>query len=459
MTLYRADTIVACATPAGRGAIAIVRCSGRGALAVAGRIFRPRSIGPLEPWRMRLGTALHSDGVTAVDETLGVFFPAPHSFTGEDTFEVHCHGSPVVVEQIVGAAIAAGARSAERGEFTRRAVLNGKLDLLQAEAIADLIDARMAAGTAAAWSQLQGALSERLQVLRSSLLGTLSELEARIDFTDDELPEEDIGRRLQAMESAARELTRLRDGLAAARRRREGLRVVFAGRPNAGKSSLVNRLLGSGRMIVSDEPGTTRDAVEEAVDLGGVAFVLTDTAGIRAGTGPAEAEAVSRARERLREADLRVLVIDGSLTPGREEEALWEEVSGADTVVVLNKSDLGATFPDDWRNRFRAGSAAVLSASARTGEGCAELAEALLVQARQRLEAEPAGISRVRHRTALDRSLQALRRAIDLSRSDEAGELAVIELREALAELASITEAVDNEEVLDRIFAEFCIGK
>jgi len=257
----------------------------------------------------------------------------------------------------------------------------------------------------------------------------------------------------------AARLIELRDGFAAARRQREGVRVVFTGRPNAGKSSLVNRLLGSGRMIVSAEPGTTRDAVEEVVDLGGVAFVFTDTAGIRSGAGPAETEAVSRARDRVRDADLKVLVLDASLPSQPGDDELWEEVRGPRTVVVLNKSDLGATFPRDRVELLRAGGAAVLSTSAQTGAGCDLLAGELLALAKRTLESEPAGISRVRHRAALERTLEPLARARRLVRSEDACELAVIELRDALAELSSIGEALDNEEVLDRIFSEFCIGK
>lgn len=459
MGMYRADTIVACATPAGRSAIAIVRWSGPEALAVARRVFRSKHGPGFEPWRMALGTVLAADGCTPIDEALGVLFPGPRSFTGEDVFEVHSHGSPLVVEQIVASAIAAGARAADRGEFSRRAVLNGKIDLLQAEAIADLIDARMTAGAAAAWQQLQGALSGELASLRDRLVAVLADLEARIDFTDDELPDADAGRHGLVIDAVMARIGSLLEGFAAGRRQREGVRVVFTGRPNAGKSSLVNRLLGSGRMIVSEEPGTTRDAVEETVDLSGVAFVFVDTAGIRSGVGAAEGEAVRRARDRAREADLRVLVVDASVPFEPEDEELWQEVRGPGTVVVLNKTDLGATFPREREDCLRDGAAALVTTSARTGEGCELLVERLLALAKGGREQEPAGISRVRHRAALERTLGPLRRARDLVVHEDACELAVVELREALAELASISEAVDNEEVLDRIFSEFCIGK
>ncbi|MFN2377445.1 MAG: tRNA uridine-5-carboxymethylaminomethyl(34) synthesis GTPase MnmE [Candidatus Binatia bacterium] len=460
--MYRADTIVACATPAGRGAIAIVRCSGRDALAVSQALFRPRGQGAPEPWRMRLGTVMAADGVTAVDEALGVFFPAPHSFTGEDTFEVHCHGSPVVVEQVLASAIAAGARAADRGEFTRRAVLNGKLDLLQAEAIADLIDARMVGGAAAAWKQLQGALSGEFEAIRASLLAVLAEVEAEVDFTDDELPAPEFGRRSQVLERVATRLQALLQGFAASRRQREGWRVVFTGRPNAGKSSLVNRLLGSGRMIVSDEAGTTRDVVEETVDLGGVAFVLTDTAGIREAGGAAETIAVARALASVAEADLCVLVLDASLgpfDPAAAGEPIALGIDGGFTLVVLNKTDLGLHIPADVVEGYRAGGAVVLEASARTGQGCAEVASALVSAASERMAGDVAGISRLRHRAALEKALEPLERACRLVISEAGAELAAVELRTALAELSTISRPLDNEEVLDLIFSEFCIGK
>lgn len=457
--MYRADTVVACATPAGRAAIAIVRISGADALAVAGRVFQPASGRPWEPWRMRLGTVVASDGATPVDQALGVFFPASCSFTGEDTFEIHSHGSPVVVEEVVASALAAGARAAEPGEFSRRAVLNGKIDLLQAEAVADLVDARVAGAARAAWQQLQGALSGRLAEIRSRLVAVLADLEARIDFTDDELPEEDFGDRVRLLEHVAAELKALLDGYAAARRQKDGIRVVFTGRPNAGKSSLVNRLLGNARMIVSSEPGTTRDSVEETVDLGGLAFVVTDTAGIRDDAGPAESIAVERARERVAEADLRVLVLDASVAWGPEEDVLWQQVRGSGCVVVLNKADLGLRIANPQLALLREASEAVLTTSAQTGEGCEALAESLSRIGRSLQPGELAGISRARHRLALERTLEPLRRARDLAMSEDACELAVVELRAALSELASIGDALGDEEVLDRIFSEFCIGK
>jgi tRNA modification GTPase len=458
--MYRADTIVACATPAGRGAIAIVRWSGPDAAAIAARVFRARGAGSFEPWRMRLGTLVAADGRREIDQGLGVFFPGPHSFTGEDTFEAHLHGSPVVVEDVVASVIAAGGRAAQRGEFTRRAVLNGKLDLLQAEAIADLIDAKMAAGAQAAWQQLQGSLSSRLDGLRGELVALLADIEVQVDFTDDELPDPDIGGRMRRLDAVVSGFRSLISGFDASRRQREGLRVVFTGRPNAGKSSLVNRLLGSPRMIVADEPGTTRDAVEEAVDVDGIALVLTDTAGLRElEPASAEGQAVARALQHVRDADLRVLVIDASIEPGEDDRRLWSAAIRADTVIAWNKTDLGVAVPAGIRDGAAAGAAATVELSARSGAGCDALKSALLEVARSRLEADAVGISRVRHRAAVERTVAALERAATLLPREDATELAAAEIRLALAELAALRHPLDNEEVLDAIFSGFCIGK
>lgn len=446
--MYRADTIVACATPVGRGAVAVVRCSGRDVTAISERIFRPKRPGPLRPWHMRLGTVLAADGHSALDEALAVLFPASRSFTGEDVLELHCHGSPVVVEQVVASAISAGARAAERGEFTRRAVINGRIDLVQAEAVADLIDSRMAAGARSAWNQLQGSLSAELDRIRRRLVAVLAEIEADVDFTEDELPAFTTDARVRGLDETAAEIARLLGGFAGARRLREGVRVAFTGKPNAGKSSLVNRLLGCGRMIVSDEPGTTRDAVDEAVELDGVALVLTDTAGLRETSSAAEAAAVERAREAAAEADLRVVVVDASL-----EDADGDPDADDNTVVVWNKSDLGIRRADG------PASGRAFVTSAKSGEGCEALAVALASLARSRIDAEPAGVSRVRHRVALERAARAIGRARELAAAAGTEELAALELRTALAEISSITLPLDNEEVLDSIFSTFCIGK
>ncbi len=459
--MYRSDTIVACATPPGRGGVAIVRLSGDQALTIAETLFRPSRARRWSPRRLVHGVVRDPDRGQAIDEGLLVWMPGPHSFTGEDVVELQVHGAPLVVERIVAAAIRLGARAADRGEFTRRAVLNGRIDLLQAEAISDLVDARVEAGADAAWAQLQGALSERLGRIRNEVVEVLAEVEANVDFSDEELPDERVDVRTERLLRSIAEIESLAGGFAAARRLRDGYSVVFTGRPNVGKSSLVNALLGTGRMIVSHEPGTTRDTVEETVDLGGIAFVLTDTAGLRATTSAAEREAIARTRERVAAADILVGVFDRSVGLTPQDRAVMAELAGRRAVAAVNKCDLPA--------RWSAGDLAadqqlaVIETSARTGCGCEQLAARLveLVSGEAAIQRETPAISRVRHRVALDKAAERLRAATDLMRmhEDRAPELVAVELRAALTELAGITEPLDNEEVLDKIFSEFCIGK
>jgi len=453
--VYRADTIVACATAPGHAGIAVVRLSGPDAFSILERIVHGAKT-PL-PWRLHHGTARDSEG-RDIDDVLAVRMPAPRTYTGEDVAEIQCHGSPLVVERLISAATNIGARPAERGEFTRRAVLNGRMDLLQAEAVADLIDARCTSGAAVAWTQLQGALSRRLAALRERIVSVLADVEANVDFSDDELPAENVGRRLDLLARADDEMRDMLAGFPAARRWREGHRVVFAGRPNAGKSSLVNALLGYGRMIVSAEPGTTRDSVEEVVDLEGAALVLIDTAGVRDAPGGAEAEAVARARRHVESADIVVHVLDAAEALSVEDRALLTRHAGTPRVVVLNKIDLGCAVPSPALRGVVDGSA-VIETSALSGAGCDALARALVALAGARSETQPATISRVRHRAPVERARVSIEAAMTLLRTESAPELACIELRAALTELASITDPVDNEEVLDHIFSTFCIGK
>ncbi len=462
--MYRADTIVARATPAGRGAISIVRLSGPDARSILERLFRPSGDRALEPWRMRHGVLIDPDrgDERVLDEALAVWMPAPHSYSGEDVVELHCHGSPLLVEEIVTATVRLGARSAEAGEFTRRAVLNGRLDLLQAEAVADLIDAKVELGATLAWQQLQGALSHRLAELRERLVGVLAEVEANVDFSDEELPEENIPIRVAELTGVEETVDELLAGFAVSRRLREGTRVVVAGKPNVGKSSLVNRLLGYGRMIVSPEAGTTRDSVEELIDLGGAAIVLTDTAGLRRSDSSAEGLAVARSRELLAGADLVLAVIDGSTPLDQADCEMLDDVTGRQSLLIQNKDDLPCGLRDRDLQRLQNTELPRLVVSALQGSGCEALADRLREFAGWRDEAQGSfvGISRPRHRAALSTVRERVAAARQrLQSSSEASELVALELRAALDELASITQPLDNEELLDKIFSEFCIGK
>jgi tRNA modification GTPase len=459
--MYRRDTIVAPATPSGRGAVAIVRLSGPEAAVILGKIFfgsASRS-GVVEPWRLRHGRIQAADG-TAIDEVLAAVMPAPHSYTGEDVAEIQCHGSPLIVEKIVELCVVSGARPAEPGEYTRRAVLNGKLDLVQAEAVADLIDSRVSSGATDAWNQLQGALSAELSAIRQRILLVLADVEANVDFSDDELPAESLPARLDGVDLARRQIEVLLGGFAAARRRRDGWRVVFTGRPNAGKSSLVNALLGSGRMIVSDEPGTTRDVVEETVDLDGTAFVLVDTAGLRDSDSAAETVAVERARATFAAADLILVVVDAASIAEPDDADLVRQLPTENTVLVLSKCDLPRQLADVDVRALSAECGACLEVSAvDPAVGVGPLIEYLLAAAGADSAVPASATARSRHRGALERSRQALVAAHSILSGQAEPELVSIDLRTAADELAAITHPLDNEEVLDIIFRDFCIGK
>lgn len=458
--MYRADTIVACATPPGRGAVSIVRISGEDAFAIAGRVVQPRAATRAKPWVLQLSLVHDTDG-QPLDDALVVRMPGPRTYTGEDIVEIQCHGSPVIVESIVRTCIMAGARAAEPGEFSRRAVLNGRMDLAQAEAVVDLIEARASGGVRAAWNQLQGALSDRLGVLRSTLVGVLADVEANVDFTDEELPAENIPARVDAVRSVCTDIDALLGTFAVGRRQREGLRVVMIGPPNAGKSSLVNALLGDERMIVSDEPGTTRDSVHESVEVAGLSLVLTDTAGLRDTPSSAEAAAVQRSHAEAEVADLVLLVLDGARVLSDSDRTIIERVAPKRGIVAVNKSDLAPAWTDDDRSSIDALGWPIVATSALDGSGCESLRGSLREFAASvgGEMSEPVVLGRVRHQTGLEAARERLIVAERLLEDEATSDLAAVELRSALEALAGVTDPLGSEEVLDRVFSEFCIGK
>lgn len=445
-------TIVAVATPPGRGGVGCVRLSGPEAASIGRDLFAPARAGgaPRAAGRPAFGRFLGRDGAP-LDHGYLVLFAAEASFTGEPAAELWPHGSPAVLAALVDAAAAAGALPAGPGEFTYRALRNGKLDLARAEAVRDLVAARTTYQARVAFAQAEGALSRHLAPLRAKLEEWIARGEAAVEFVDESETDLERSRLQRAIGEIRAESEATLRGFRAGRIVREGAALVIAGRPNAGKSSLFNRLLARERAIVHESAGTTRDTLEETLDLDGIPVRLVDTAGLRAANEPVESEGVLRAERARAEADLVLLVIDGSRALAPEEVAELRN-AGAGAVAALNKCDLpqAAALP---------AGAEALRVSARTGEGVDALRAAL----RERLVGagplEPPILSDGRHARALEAAVAALARAERSAGEGFSEELLLEDLREARRHLGEITGEFGTEALYDRIFSTFCIGK
>jgi tRNA modification GTPase len=455
------ETIVAISTPPGRGGIGIVRLSGSHAAAIAKGLIRSRA--PLEHARARFAEILEPESGSKLDEAIVTYFARPNSYTGEDLVEIAAHGSPVILEMLVRLALRAGARLARPGEFTERAFLAGRLDLIQAEAVRDLIEAQTLYQARVAAEQMGGALSRRVHPAKQRLVELIALLEAGVDFAEDDVevtPDAEIVTRIDAIVA---ELQALARSFERGRIVREGLRLAIVGRPNVGKSSLFNRLLERERAIVTSTPGTTRDMVTERLSLAGVPVELVDTAGLRHTTDEAEAMGVEKSREMLADADLVLLVLDASAPLSEEERELMASLSGRQAVVVWNKCDLmrdstdaelpaepreGALFPPSAKT------------SALTGTGITELRDRLSESVTQPAgESEGGILTNLRHYEAVSGALQALAAAKDSVASRVPHEMVLLDLYGSLRHIDSLTGETTAEDILGRIFSSFCIGK
>ncbi len=451
------DTIAAIATPVGEGGIGIIRLSGRDALPILEAVFRPRSTSHgWAPQRMRYGRVVNDAGVT-VDEGLAVYFRAPHSYTREDVAEIHCHGGALSLRQTLELTLRHEARLAEPGEFTLRAFLNGRVDLAQAEATLDLIQARTQTGLSLALDQLGGHLSREIKTVRDLVMRSLAYVTALVDFPEDDVPDEEV---LAPLRRAHETVERLYQSADQGVIFRYGARAVLVGRPNAGKSSLLNALLQVDRAIVTPVAGTTRDTLEETANLGGVPVVLVDTAGITTTDDPVEQIGVERSRRALNGADLVLLVLDRS-EPLIEQDAAIARLSyGKPTVVVLNKADRPEVADSEPILREHPTVGASATVSAETGVGIAELAG---VVARTLLAGSPitgtALVTNPRHREALARAAVELQDAVAGLEQGMPIDLAAVHLTAAVQALGEITGETVGEDLLAEIFSRFCIGK
>ncbi len=458
------DTIVAISTPPGRGGIGVVRLSGAAAVEIASRLMRLAR--PLVPTHAQLADILDpecddAEHATRIDEAVVTFFQAPNSYTREDVVEIAAHGSPVVLESLVRAAIARGARLARPGEFTERAFLSGRIDLTQAEAVRDLIGAQTLYQAKIASEQMEGALSRRIQPIKQALVHLIAELEAGIDFAEDDIevmPSAVIASRIEAI---LQPLQALAASFAYGRVVRDGISLSIVGRPNAGKSSLFNRLVQRERAIVTATPGTTRDLVTERVSLGGIPLDLIDTAGLRAAQDEAESIGIQKSREALAAADVVLLVLDATAAALTQEEiALLEQMRTRRAIVVRNKVDLPHGKSGSEVASLRGGSPAAIETSALTGEGIAVLREAILTLIRgDGKEFESGLMTNVRQQQAVSETLQALHGAEQAIVAEVPHEMLLLDIYSALRSLDALTGATTADDILNLIFSTFCIGK
>jgi tRNA modification GTPase len=453
----RTDTIVALSTPPGRSGIGVIRLSGTRSLEITRTLIAEDQFTP-QAGRVTLKKLREPASGEVLDRALITFFKSPHSFTGEDVVELSCHGSPVLLIHLVDIILGLDGRAAEPGEFTLRALANARLNLSQAEAVRDLINAQTNAAARQAARQLGGELSARLQPIKDALLDIIVPLESSLEFVEDDLPQVALDLVKVKLAALIRDIEALAATFRSGRLLREGLRVTLAGRPNVGKSSIFNKLLLADRAIVTDIPGTTRDSLSELVSLQGVPVLLTDTAGVRASADRIETLGIERTRRAMADADLIVIVLDGSSALTGEDEEIFADVAESPHLVALNKSDL-----DTFRhNGFEQASdgAPVIAISAKTGAGLDELRAAILRPfASPDMQSAGLLITDARHFDLLRRAQQSLESSAALLLQRASEELLLVGLYNALRFLGEITGETTPEDVLSQIFATFCIGK
>ena len=448
------STIVALSTPPGRSAIAIIRLSGPHSLRMVSDLLKEGTL-TLAPRQATLKTICDPERGIVLDRVLITTFPAPNSFTGEEMVEISCHGSPIIIRWVIDIMLRSGARLADAGEFTLRALTNGKLDLSQAEAIRDLINAQTDLAARQAIRQLSGELSVRLQPLKDRLIDAIVPLESAVEFVEDDLPKLQAVEVVKQLKSVVSELNKLAASFSAGHWLRDGIKVTIVGRPNVGKSSLFNGLLRRERAIVTSVPGTTRDTLSETISIGGVPVSLTDTAGVRGTPDAIESIGIHRAQQAIVDADLVLLVVDGSEGFNDDDLDVFSRARDSRYLVVVNKSDL----PDFKPDVPGAGPEAI-SVSALTGNGLDELSGAII----RRLgvvdsEREGLLITDARHYDLLQKSIEQIEAAILHLKERASEELVLVGLHNALTLLGAITGETTTEDILSEIFSTFCIVK
>lgn len=454
------DTISAISTPMGRGGIGIVRLSGPRALDIAEHLFHTRNGVPLTPNRAQWGEIRDPQSGELIDEAVTTFFRAPRSYTGEDVVELSCHGSPVVLQRVLALTTQLGARIAKPGEFTLRAFLNGRLDLTQAEAVRDLIDAQTVYQAKVAARQLRGSFSQQLQPIKDALTDMIVHLETAVEFADEDVHPQDVEAIAARLDQVIAQLSDIERSFGFGRLIREGIQLAIVGRPNVGKSSIFNKLLKKERAIVTDIPGTTRDLLSDVVSLDGIPVHLIDTAGIRQTADRVESIGVERARTAIADADIVLVILDGSQELTEDDQAILEETQLAPRLIVINKSDLPCRLTPERIPAVASGSPWI-RVSALTGAGIDELRRTLVdfIASGRAPAAEDAILTNARHHDLIVRAIRALRESQGALKGGYTEEVILVGMHEALRVLGEITGETTVEDILDQIFSTFCIGK
>lgn len=459
--LVQEDTIAAIATPKGVGGIGIIRISGPKAEEIGHRLFKPKkSSFPLQSHHLYYGNIVSLDTGAVLDEALLSIMRKPHSYTGEDSVEINCHGGPIVLEAVLHEALKAGSRLAEPGEFTKRAYLNGRLDLTQAEAVIDLIMAQSSRGLSLALSHLRGNVSKKVHSLRSSLIDILAQLETLIDFTEEDIDVSPSSELSDAIQHIIGDMEEILTTYSEGKTVRDGLSIIITGKPNVGKSSLLNRLLGEKRAIITPIPGTTRDFIEEELLIKGIPVKLIDTAGIREVKDQIEAEGIKLVWEKISSADVVIILLDGSTCLTEEDMEVIEKNRSKEIILAVNKSDLPQKIQGNDLEKIIPG-ADPLWISAKYGNGIPRLTEKiyeLTMGKKQTIESDVV-LSNLRHKVAFEKARNLLAVAYNNLLQGLSPELTAFDIKESLDHLGEIVGVTTNEDVLDRIFSTFCIGK
>lgn len=454
------DTIAAIATAYGEGGIGIIRISGPKSLNIMNRVFRPINAGSIESRRMTYGSVINPDNQEIIDEVLSVYMKGPKTYTAEDVVEINCHGSVVSLRKTLDVVLASGARMAEPGEFTKRAFLNGRMDLSQAEAVIDIIKSKTNKGYDVAISQLDGRLSNRINEIRNRLLDVLVDVTVNIDYPDEDIEYITYENLIKNILSIGEMIDKLLSTANAGRMIKDGIRVAIVGKPNVGKSSLMNELLGENRAIVTEVAGTTRDTIEESININDIPVYLIDTAGIHDTDDMVEQLGIEKSKLAFNNADFIIFIIDGSSNLTKEDYDIIELLSDRKCLVLINKIDLGNVVTEDSLASYF-NDAKIIYSSFTNGQGVKEIGNYIeeLVYGGKISQGESVLVNNARHVDLLNKSRVALDDALNMAKKGEALDFIDIDINEAYALLGEIIGETVSDDVINEVFARFCLGK